>query len=164
MALSLRRNTVYVGGRGNCMNCDECKNLECFSTVARFHCCPTRQEVPKSNTFLLTNYCLFFLLSSFFSFLSFFLSFFFLSSTNGSPLNLFFLGIFYGTIASIITWILVPKLPQLGYPRLCLFLLWMQADAHKVARKATPFAPIWYTMWGLLVTNYHRGWNLAAQF
>jgi len=34
-------------------------------------------------------------------------------------LNLFFLGIYYGTIASIITWIPAPKLTQLGYSKAC---------------------------------------------
>jgi hypothetical protein len=43
--------------------------------------------------------------------------FFPLPPANSSLLNLFPLGIFYGTIASIITWIPVPKLTQLGYSK-----------------------------------------------
>jgi len=34
-------------------------------------------------------------------------------------MNLFFLGIHYGTIAPIITWIPAPKLTQLGYSKAC---------------------------------------------
>jgi hypothetical protein len=43
----------------------------------------------------------------------------FFFSPNSSLLNLFFLGTFYGTIASVITWIAVPELTQPGYSKAC---------------------------------------------